>query len=217
MGYDRADIDAGEQLLAEIASEARRRAGSNYLLDNRWFPPEAYVRAEAAALDEGRVRAVILLPAGKGWIVDILIDGAETEAVFPSLPAFVRTRDEALDKGFICLCALFQTIFARRVAEQGDGGLPVRSFDLMGHPLRITGAMQVRAGLLTDYFGGSEQADDPSLRLLAAAEPFLEEGHFSAARWQEARKGDRALVHFYAAALVRSGIEALAAPADARS
>ncbi|MGP3697213.1 hypothetical protein [Rhodobacter sp. NSM] len=214
MGYDRIDIDGGERLLAEMADEARRRAGSNYLLDNRWFPPEAYARAEAAALDEDRVRAMILLPAGKGWIVDILIDGVETESVFPSLPAFVRTEEEARDKGFICLCALFQTIFARRVAEHGDGGLPVRRFDLMGQTLRVTGAMQARASLLIDYFGGTGDGEDPAARLRVAVEPFLENGRFSPEKWQAAKKGERSLTYFYAAALILKGVEALPGPAE---
>ena len=69
MGYSAVELDNGAACLAGMAAEARRRAGSNFLLDNRWFPPTAYVREDAARLDESSIRAVILIPAGKGWIV----------------------------------------------------------------------------------------------------------------------------------------------------
>ncbi|WP_096785510.1 hypothetical protein [Rhodobacter sp. CZR27] len=212
MGYSAVELDNGAACLAGMAGEARRRAGSNYLLDNRWFPPTAYVREEAGSLEEGRIRAVILMPAGKGWIVDILLDGVETEAVFPSLPAFVRDEAEARDKAFICLCALYQTIFARRVAEHGDGGLPTRPFDLMGHTLRVTGGMQVRAGLLVEYFGATDDATAPAALLRSAAEPFVIEGRFSTERWLAAKSGERALVYFHAAALLREGVDAMPLP-----
>ncbi len=212
MGYSGAELNSGAERLAEMAGEARRRAGSNYLLDNRWFPPDAYVRGSASVLDEDQILAVIVMPAGRGWIVDIVLKDRESETVFPSLPAFVRDETEARDKAFICLCALYQTIFARRVAEKGDGGLTARIFDLMGHEIRVTAAMQVRAGLLLDYFGGTDEAESPLARLRIAVAPYVTAAGFAADRWRQAKPAERALVYFYAAALLRDGTSALALP-----